>query len=483
MILLPAMLIISVSSVLQYTRQRREALDSMSLLASHTGEVIERALQQDMLVSDFDHIQTTFDSIGEDERIGTLLLMDPQGKVIFAPRGGPVGTLLSYSDATCQPCHSLPPDQRPPGIVTTSSDGSQFFRSMHPIENQAVCTRCHDPDQKILGVLLTDLSITPVEQALSAELQRNLFWSLGTTLLILLLVNIAIRRWVVRRIDAIGMAIEGFGRDAERHALPEYPPDEIGRLSSTFNAMTRRIDRRERENELLTDVLEKRAAERGQLLKKLISAQEEERMRVARELHDELGQALSSTAIQIALARRKLDEDPGQASSHLGQAESILNTSTEQMYDLISGLRPSILDDLGLQAALRALMKRMLDPQGIDYELEMACPQEKLTPEIETVLYRVFQEALTNVVRHAQASSIQLRFRCLNGSIEGELVDDGIGFEQVDFTHDGADARGLGLLGMRERIEPFGGSVDVQSKQGEGTRVLVYIPLRAGHHG
>jgi signal transduction histidine kinase len=482
MILLPAVLIISVSSVLQYARQRREALDSMSLLASHTGEVIERALQQDMLVSDFDHIQTTFDSIGEDGRIGTLLLMDPQGKVIFAPKKEAVGTLLLNSDATCQPCHALPPEQRPSGIVTTSSDGGQFFRSMHPIENQAACTRCHDPDQKILGVLLTDLSITPVERALSAELRRNLLWSLGTTLLILLLVNVAIRRWVVRRIDVIGNAIEGFGRNAQRSALPEYPPDEIGRLSAAFNAMTRRIDRREHENQILAEALEKRAAERGQLLKKLISAQEEERMRVARELHDELGQALSSTAIQIALAKRKLPGEPGQSSTHLDQAESILTTSTEQMYDLISGLRPSILDDLGLQAALRALLKRMLDPQEVDHHLEISCAQEHLEPEIETVLYRVFQEALTNVVKHAHASTIHLKLNCENGSIEGELLDDGVGFDD-DFPLESGEQRGLGLLGMRERVEPFGGSVEISSQPGEGTRVLVHIPLRGGRDG
>jgi signal transduction histidine kinase len=152
------------------------------------------------------------------------------------------------------------------------------------------------------------------------------------------------------------------------------------------------------------------------------------------------------------------------------------------MYDLISGLRPSILDDLGLQAALRALLKRMLDPQEVDHHLEISCAQEHLEPEIETVLYRVFQEALTNVVKHAHASTIHLKLNCENGSIEGELLDDGVGFDD-DFPLESGEQRGLGLLGMRERVEPFGGSVEISSQPGEGTRVLVHIPLRGGRDG
>jgi signal transduction histidine kinase len=293
--------------------------------------------------------------------------------------------------------------------------------------------------------------------------------------LILFLVNVAIRRWVVRRIADIGHAIDDFGRQGPLPTLPESPPDEIGRLSSAFNEMTRRINRRDQENTVLSAALERRVAERGQLLKKVINAQEDERIRLARELHDELGQALSSTAIQIALAKRKLSEDPDLATSHLGQAEDILNESTAQIYALISGLRPAMLDDLGLQAALRALVKRMLDPRKIDYSLDLKCPQGELQPEIETLLYRIFQEALTNVVKHSRASSITLKLHCANESIEGELVDDGHGFD-LDTRQVVDHGQGLGLLGMRERVEQFGGTIDISSRPQAGTRIHISLP-------
>ena len=453
----------------------------MSVLASHTGDVIERALQQDMLISDFDHIQSMFDSVGEDPRIKTLVLMDISGKVIFSPGRVSVGEHLSNQEETCQPCHSLTVDQRPAGIVTTASDGRQYFRSMHPIENRQACTRCHNPDQRLIGVLLTDLSITPVEHALTTDLRNNLIWSLGTTLVIVLLVSLAIQHWVVKRIDDVGLAIEGFDRNSPLAPLPETPADEIGRLSRTFNEMTGRIRLQDRENEALSASLRQRVKERGDLLRRLIHAQEEERKRVARELHDELGQGLSSMAIQIALAERQLEEEPHKAKEHLNQAERLLDDSTSQMDDLISGLRPAMLDDLGLQAALRALAKRTLAPAGIRFKLDMANLQRNVPGEVEIVLYRVIQEAFTNVLRHAQASQVELKLESVDGELTCEVHDDGKGFNP-DLQDASSRGDGMGLLGMRERIDQFDGTLKIISRPGTGTTLQVRLPVDGVSH-
>ena len=479
MILTPAIVIFAISSLLHYQHEREEALAMMSLLASQTGEVIERAIQHDMLLSDFEHIQRIFDDLGGDPRIGSLLLLDTSGRVIFSPNKESTNQVLSNLDSTCQPCHSKKASERPAGIVTSADDGLRFFRSMHPIENLPECHQCHDSEQRIIGVLLTDFSIEPIEHTLADDLRNNLIWWAFTALLIILLVNFAVRRWVLTRIDNLHSALDGFGRLLQPQDLPEGPQDEIGRLSHTFNVMAKRISKRDAENQALSLALQKRMAERGQLLKQFITAQEEERIRVARELHDELGQSLSSSVLQIDIAKRQLANDPNAPVEHLDQANAILKDATDQMYDLISGLRPSVLDDLGLEAAFTSLAKRTLEPAGVAFSIETYELKDRLPSEIVTVLYRVFQEAITNVLRHARASSVTLNLSLRDQHVIGEMTDNGVGFDPDQPPEANGRSSGLGLVGMRERVEQCGGEFLLSSQPGEGTRILVRLPVES----
>lgn len=481
MILIPATVIIGISSAIHYHSEYEEALSTMSLLASQTGDVIERAIQHDMLESDFEHIQRIFDDIGEDARIGALYLLDLNGRVVFSPEQARVDEVLNNMDSSCQPCHQVQVDERPLGIVTSVQDGQRFFRSMHPIENQPECHQCHDAQQNIIGVLLTDISIEPIEQTLADDLRGNLIWWAATTLIVIMMVNFAIRRWVVNRIDNLHSAIEGFGRTPEPQDLPEGPQDEIGRLSHTFNVMAKRISRRDAENQALSEALKQRSNERGKLLKKIISTQEEERVRVARELHDELGQSLSSTVLQIEMAKRQLSPELEGPILHLNQANQILKDATDQMYDLIFGLRPSVLDDLGLEAAFKSLANRTLEPSGITFNFTCDNLNDRLPPEIETVIYRVFQEGFTNVLRHADASEVTLTISIKNRHALGDLVDNGKGFDLQHPTGGNGRTSGLGLVGMRERVEQCQGEFLIESQPGKGTRIFIRLPLEGNH--
>lgn len=477
MILIPAIVIMGISSAIHYHSEQEEALDTMSLLASQTGDVIERAIEHDMLESDFDHIQRVFDDIGEDPRIGALYLLDVNGRVVFSPGRDRVDEVLSNQAVSCQPCHTKAVEERPLGIVTNVQNGQRFFRSMHPIENQPACHQCHDPQQEIIGVLLTDFSIEPINQKLAADLRGNLIWWAVTILIMIILVNFAIQRWVVDRIDHLHSAIEGFGRSPQPQDLPEGPQDEIGRLSHTFNLMAKRISNREAENQTLSEALNQRINERGKLLRKIIFTQEEERVRVARELHDELGQSLSSTALQIEMAKRQLSPELDEPIAHLNQANQILNTATDQMYDLISGLRPSILDDLGLEAAFRSLAKLTLEPAGVSFNIDCSGLIDRLPGELEIVIYRVFQEAFTNILRHARATEVKLKIRVKDDYVHGEIVDNGRGFDVNRPNETNGRSSGLGLVGMRERIEQFDGEFNLYAKPGEGTRIHVALPI------
>lgn len=477
LIMVPMVLILTLSSAISYARQRERALTSMSLLAAQIGQVIENVLVQDMLLADFESIQATFDAIGADDRTRSLSLLDPAGNVIFSPQSEGVGQRLFVEDDTCQVCHALPPDDRPSGVVVNSADHGLVFRSMTAIENRDACTQCHEADQRLLGLLLTDFSIASIEDSLAEDLRTNLVWWAGTLVAVAVAANLAVNRMVLHRLGKVVKAIAAFGSGDVRDHLPEEPNDEIGELGEAFNIMASEVEQRQLENEELSEALREQTRAKGHILRRLISAQEEERKRVARELHDDLGQSIGTTALTIELARRNIDRDPQKAMTHLNDAHDLLSDASDRMYDLILGLRPSVLDDLGLLAALEMQAGRCLDPAGISYQIESEGLEERLPTEIEVVLFRVFQEAITNAARHSDASLVSIRVIRKYGFVLGEIQDNGIGFDSQKLPRTGNGTSGFGLLGMQERAAQCDGLIEIESKPGIGTSVHVRIPI------
>jgi signal transduction histidine kinase len=479
LILLPVLLALFVSTIIEYRLHTERELNSMSLLASQTGRVIEQALEQDMLDSDFEDIQAIIDSIGEDSQFRALYILDRTGDVIFAPTGVDTGLRLDNEEESCQPCHNLPAGERPSGIVVENSFGEQVFRSMHPIEIKPECTECHSPENSTIGLLLTDIAVAPVEEAVLANTRSSLIWWVTALLATAILANLAINRFVLNRLGTLTNAIRNFNPRNSIPILRDTSEDEIGRLSAAFNSMSNRVVKHERENQSLTETLDARNEERGALLKRLINAQEEERKHLAREIHDELGQSLSSIGINVELVQRALETEPEAAEDYLQQVNELISDTTEHMYNLIFGLRPSALDDLGLVAALSAHAQRTLEPLAIKYEINIDSRLERLSPEIETVLFRLFQEGLTNITRHANANHVTLALTLRNGSIEGLIIDDGVGFEPLALRRDHHRDHGYGILGMRERVEQFGGELQIESNPGEGTQLRIRLPIES----
>jgi signal transduction histidine kinase len=308
-------------------------------------------------------------------------------------------------------------------------------------------------------------------------LKNNLAWWVATVIVTAVLANLAVNRWVLGRLSGLAEAMENIGDRGLAAKLPETPTDEIGRLSTAFNTMADQVRRREQENTTLSAALEERAEERGKLLERLISAQEEERKRVARELHDELGQSLSSTSLSVELAQRAIKDGEEATGSHLEQAHDLIADATDRMYQLIHGLRPSVLDDLGLVAALRSHAQQVLQPAGIAFDIDASELGQRLPPVVETALFRIHQEALTNILRHAQAERVQLRLVRENGAVTAEIRDDGVGFDPAASRGEGQSRQSYGLLGMQERAILLGGQVEIESQPGHGTRLQVRIPV------
>jgi signal transduction histidine kinase len=207
---------------------------------------------------------------------------------------------------------------------------------------------------------------------------------------------------------------------------------------------------------------------------KLIDAQEEERRSIARELHDELGQVLSAIKMEIAIAKRGL-ESAGGAADVLSDAEAIADQALTTVRDLSRLLHPSLLDDLGLPAAVDWYLSAFGTRSGVRVELLLDRMDDRLQPQTEVTAYRIIQEALTNVGRHARATSCRVYLRRLPSTVRVTIEDDGVGFQPDDLGRRGRP-RGLGLLGIQERVTLLRGTFRIDSRAGAGTRLTVELP-------
>ena len=210
----------------------------------------------------------------------------------------------------------------------------------------------------------------------------------------------------------------------------------------------------------------------------LINAQEVERQRISQELHDELGQALTAISINLAAIEKELPlEIAPTTRERLAETSSLADQTLEQVRELALDLRPSMLDDLGLVPTLRWYVNRYAQRLNIEVGFEAMDLEERLTAEVETTLYRVVQEALTNVARHAQANKVHIHLERQESTVAAFIEDDGQGFDVEEVADREPSERGAGLLGMRERVASFGGHFDIQSRPGQGTRLSLEIPI------
>jgi signal transduction histidine kinase len=205
-------------------------------------------------------------------------------------------------------------------------------------------------------------------------------------------------------------------------------------------------------------------------LQRVVTAQELERRRLARELHDETGQALTSILLGLGMIEEAAISD--RTKQAVDDVRDLVRSTLQDVRQLAVELRPKALDDFGLVAALERLTESFREQTGIGVEFVPALPGGRLPPEIETALYRIVQESLTNVVKHARASSVSVVLTRKDDSVSVIVEDDGIGFEPAR-TRDG----GLGLVGMRERVGLLGGRLTVESRPGAGTTFVAEVPL------
>jgi signal transduction histidine kinase len=208
--------------------------------------------------------------------------------------------------------------------------------------------------------------------------------------------------------------------------------------------------------------------------RRVIEAQESERRHLALELHDEIGQILTTVNLGLESLRSRIDPA---YEYRLEDGVRIVNQAIEQVRDLSLNLRPASLDILGLEAALRAYAKRQCSRAGFVAEVASSLGEQRLSPMLETVCFRIAQEALTNVIRHANAAHCWIELACQGGDVFVSIRDDGIGFDPAEIRERGHRGESFGLLGMQERSHLFNGRFEVESSPGAGTVVRARFPL------
>jgi signal transduction histidine kinase len=221
------------------------------------------------------------------------------------------------------------------------------------------------------------------------------------------------------------------------------------------------------------DVERKRELER--LSAKLVGAQEDERRTIARELHDEVGQALTAIKMGLSIAYRDL-KDCGRPLYSLTEARSVTDGALQAVRDVSQLLHPTMLDDLGLTETLNWYLRGFARRTGILAELTQDRITERMSAELELAAYRIVQEGLTNVAKHASARTCRVYVQRLPHSLVITVEDDGVGFD-VNRKAAADPLRGLGLVGIRERVSGLGGTLRLESTLGHGTRLTAELPM------
>jgi signal transduction histidine kinase len=282
-------------------------------------------------------------------------------------------------------------------------------------------------------------------------------------LVISLVVNLALVQVALQPIhDLEDTAHRVWGGDLEARVPPSLVADrDMVRVGRTVN--------------LLLDALTSDRARMRRLASLVITAQDEERSRIARELHDSTAQSLTAIVLQLSAAAR--DARTPEIAARLSEVKEMAGLALEEVRTLSHRVHPRVLDDLGLVPAVRWLARQARDSANVDITVDALGNTEQIPAQVASVLYRVAQEALTNAVRHAAPTSVAIIVRADAGTATLELSDDGRGFDIAE-----AEARrpGMGLFSMRERVSLVDGELDLTSAPGSGTRVVARVPLTAG---
>jgi signal transduction histidine kinase len=429
------------------------------------------------------------------------------------PRGSRVSALLRSHDVGPEGSVDVLDGS---GVIVASTDGSrQGAASDHRQllaglirtggSTRGTCHSCHDGSTGRTTDLMAFVSakslgwgvrVREPESAALADTNRlrTTLLALGPVLLGLgLLFAYGAAQSLLRPLGVLTRTAERIAAGDMEPPIPDLGADEVGRLGRSLehmrstikasmdaiedaNAMLeRRVDERTAELKTLYGQLAERDEARSRLLRQVITAQEDERKRLARELHDETCQTISALNMRLETAVARLPQ--GADNTPLLEARSLAVRTLDELHRLIYDLRPSVLDDLGLWSAIQWYADRQLKPKGVAVHCEFSEVERRLPPIMETALFRVVQEAVSNIAKHANAEHALIQCGVEGDVLTIEIEDDGNGFEPAAVRRPKEEGHGWGLLGITERVEALGGTVVIDTAPGQGVRIVITVAV------
>ncbi|WP_232199115.1 HAMP domain-containing sensor histidine kinase [Thermosinus carboxydivorans] len=322
-----------------------------------------------------------------------------------------------------------------------------------------------------IGFVRVGMSENSTQQLLN-KTNRNFFIGIIMMCVIATFLATWLTSLIIRPIRSLADAVAEIQSGNLSARVEAKTGDEVGLLAVAFNQMVAGLKEKEKENNLLLEELRHKEAMRAFLIKKLFTIQEDERKRISRELHDETGQLLASLLAYMKLLLSKLTDQ--QQKELLQEARDVAVNALEGLRKIAVELRPPVLDDLGVTAAMQKYIQTFSGQQGLKVHFSVPEKQLELDPEVSLALYRILQESLTNIAKHARASNVYVCLSAAGQTVRLVVRDDGLG---IDGGLESAGQKNrLGIYGMKERAELLGGSLDIHSENGCGTVVIATLP-------
>jgi len=305
------------------------------------------------------------------------------------------------------------------------------------------------------------ITYSDVSKMVATQIRHILYW-LVLVMFFGLIMAYFLSYALTYPLSSLAAQVKELGKGAYKQKERRWGSDEIGHLGQAFDEMSREISQKEEM--------------RNQLLAQVLRAQEDERKRIARELHDDTSQSLTSLMVELKAAENaRTVED---IRPRLAELRSLAHQTLDVVHNMAMELRPNALDDLGLVAAMHKYAADFESKNGIRVDLQVSqTARRRFSSDMETAAYRIVQEAMSNSVRHARARNVSIVVEFQDDTFSLIVEDDGVGFDLEEASRRSPEHR-LGLFGMYERASLVGGRLAIESKPGQGTGVFLEVPVK-----
>lgn len=451
----------------QLFEELEDSADDVSAVTLHS--VLEMA----MMGRHPELLQDSVQSLGTDTNVREIQILDASGKVHFASNPELLGKEYSLEEPGCANCHAGSPKPLSDSIFLTFGE-VEILRHVKAIPNADQCHSCHDSQQSVLGALIVDFPTSPAREKMRANLSEMLLKAGTTVLATLLVLGLLLNKVVIGRIKRLTQATNLLADQEDPPDLDDLQgDDEIGRLATSFHSMSHSLRD-------YCKVLEEKEKVRLSLLERLVHTQEEERRKISRELHDQLGQSLSALLLDFQRHSPEIGERCEIPPEVAASLERRIRELIDEVHHLAWEMRPSILDDYGLNSALQRYIEEVAKNSQIQVDYQHLSPNGGRLPNwVEVTLYRVAQEAITNVIRHSSATRASVVLMEQASEVMLLVEDNGVGFNPPEVQS--GSRGGLGLRGMQERVSLCHGKLAIESMPQKGTTIRVKIPLNGTH--